>query len=176
MEGEKICFYAKKDKYGEFSNFYQLKEPLVVNNIKYPTTEHLFQASKFDDIEYKKLIASFNSPAKSFILGKQKIVSGLTWRTDMNEHIIDALNRGVKIKSNWEEIKVGVMMNILRLKFNQDLHCKKVLLSTDNLEIVENTHRDSFWGNGGSKNNGKNMLGKCLMNLRKEIREEQNNI
>jgi hypothetical protein len=42
---EQIYFYRVTDKYGEFSNFY--KAEIEVDGVKYPTTEHYFQAMKF---------------------------------------------------------------------------------------------------------------------------------
>ena len=145
------------------------KKKIVVDGITYKTAEHAFQAAKFDDMEYRKFISEASTPNKAYILGKQKIGGGYKWRTDLNPIIQSALDKGVKIRPDWEDVKVDVMINILRCKFQQDLHCLEVLLATDGQPLVEYSPRDLYWGNGGAKNNGLNMLGQCLMNIRSEF-------
>jgi len=59
----------------------------------------------------------------------------------------------------------------LRLKFTQHLHLKAMLLGTGDAELVEDSPRDYFWGNGADKT-GRNELGKALERLREELRHE----
>jgi predicted NAD-dependent protein-ADP-ribosyltransferase YbiA (DUF1768 family) len=42
-----IRFYSTKDAYGEFSNFASF--PFDLDGMRWPTTEHYFQAQKFHD-------------------------------------------------------------------------------------------------------------------------------
>ena len=65
------------------------------------------------------------------------------------------------------------MRDILYAKFHQNEDLKQVLLSTEERELREHTPRDKFWGDGGKKGNGKNMLGKLLMAVRTELREDE---
>lgn len=43
-----------------------------------------------------------------------------------------------------------------------------VRLSTGHEELIEHTTHDSYWADGGD-GNGKNMLGKLLMQVRREL-------
>lgn len=45
---------------------------------------------------------------------------------------------------------------------------KELLLSTDNLPIIEHTNNDSYWGDGGD-GMGKNQLGQILMEVRNKL-------
>ena len=65
------------------------------------------------------------------------------------------------------------MKDILCAKFGQNEDLKKILLSTEDRELREHTPRDKFWGDGGKKGDGKNMMGKLLMKVRTELREEE---
>ena len=138
---------------------------------KWKTSEHIFQSLKFDDEEYREVIRNTSTPGKAFILARQKIVSGYKWRTDLNHIISKYLDKGGVIRSDWHRIKVDIMLDIIRVKFTQDEHCKNVLLSTGNRQLIEHTHRDRFWGDGGD-GSGKNMLGKCLMKIRDELKKK----
>ena len=44
---ERIEFYRARGSYGEFSNF--SRHPIDLGGMSWPTTEHYFQAMKFDD-------------------------------------------------------------------------------------------------------------------------------
>lgn len=79
--------------------------------------------------------------------------------------------RNVPIRADWNEVKEQVMLNCLRLKFTQIPEMKQKLLATGNREIIEHTANDSYWGDGLGK--GKNRLGVLLMQLRQELRKEE---
>ena len=69
-------------------------------------------------------------------------------------------------------MKLKVMEDILRIKFSIP-KLKQDLLNTGEVELVEgNWWKDDFWGVCTEK--GQNHLGKILMKLRKEFKE--NNI
>ena len=71
--------------------------------------------------------------------------------------------RRVKLRDDWNEIKLDVMRDILEVKFSiPDLKNK---LMRVNDEIVEdNNWGDRYWGRCNGI--GKNMLGKLLMEIR----------
>lgn len=57
--------------------------------------------------------------------------------------------------------------------FQTALSCSKLrdlILSTGDAELVEQTHNDRIWGDGGD-GSGENRLGKLLMELRQQLRE-----
>ena len=137
---------------GEFaflSNFHPSK--ITVDGIVFPTVEHLFQAAKTVSLVEREKIAAAATP-------------GLAKR----------LGRNVILCDNWEEIKDDVMLNALRLKFD-NVFLRSLLLNTENEELVEgNTWHDNYWGNCSCDRckdiEGQNKLGKILMQVREEIR------
>jgi ribA/ribD-fused uncharacterized protein len=168
-----INFYSATASFGVFSNFYPCK--IVYRDKEYPTSEHAFQAAKFDypgasqaSLEYAELIRQEPSPAKIFFLAKQKDLSGLEWRVKLTETIRKYRTLGVVLRPNWDSLKVGIMKEILRVKFSLNGKLCNQLLETDGYPLVEHTSRDKFWGDGGN-GMGKNMLGKLLMEVREEL-------
>ena len=63
------------------------------------------------------------------------------------------------------------MEDILRHKLEQNLYVKEKLLDTGDLEIIEDSPKDAFWG-WGSDRNGENQLGRIWMKLRDELRDK----
>lgn len=167
-----IRFYEPKQPYYEFSNFYL--SPFKLDGVKWPTTEHYFQAAKFKDVGYREIIRSANTPNKAFILANQKKKGGYigNWKlnpTDkrtLNE-LIDA-HKHVKLRADWDDVKLQVMKRCLKAKFVQNEDLKNLLLSTGGSEIIEDSPRDSYWG-VGKDGKGENHLGLLLMELRKEL-------
>lgn len=74
-----------------------------------------------------------------------------------------------KAPKNWEQIKVGIMEDIVRHKLNQHPYVMQKLKETRDLLIVEDSPKDSYWGWGTDKK-GRNELGKIWMKLRKELK------
>ncbi len=73
------------------------------------------------------------------------------------------------VRPDWEDVKVSVMEQLLRLKLEQNPYVKKKLLETENYQIVEDSPKDAFWGWGPNRD-GQNQLGKLWMKLRAELR------
>lgn len=68
-------------------------------------------------------------------------------------------------------MKVQIMKDIIYQKFKQNELLKWNLLATKDKELIEgNTWGDTFWGI--CNNEGQNYLGKILMSVRRELREE----
>lgn len=137
-----------EDEYAFLSNFYP--STIYHDGITYPTNEHFFQAMKTLDINERKAIAAAETPGMAKRMG-----------------------RNVKLRPDWEKIKVDVMRLGLILKFT-DAELAKKLLATGDEELVEgNWWHDNTWGNclcaKCSRIPGKNMLGLLLMDLRKEL-------
>jgi len=72
-------------------------------------------------------------------------------------------------RADWDEVKVGIMREILRAKAAQHEYVRRKLLVTGDRELVEDSWRDDFWGWGPNRD-GKNMLGKLWMEVRAELR------
>ena len=127
------------DKYQFLSNFYPCK--IEYQGKLYHSVEAAYQAQKCPE-EADRFVNISAKEAKK--LGKK-----------------------VKLRQNWNKIKVGVMYDLLKLKFT-DPDLKQQLLETKNKELVEdNWWHDTYWGvcNGV----GQNILGKLLMRIRDEL-------
>ena len=78
--------------------------------------------------------------------------------------------RKVRLRDDWELVRVHVMRDLLTQKFAHD-SLAALLLSTGNAELVEgNTWGDTFWGVCGGT--GLNVLGKLLMEHRLRLKQE----
>lgn len=73
------------------------------------------------------------------------------------------------IREDWDDVKVSIMEELLRLKIEQNPYVKKKLLQTGDYMIVEDSPKDDFWG-WGLNRNGQNNLGKLWMKLREELK------
>lgn len=83
-----------------------------------------------------------------------------------------ALGRQMKLRDDWELVKLDIMYEALRAKFDQNADLKELLLKTGEEEIVEiNNWGDKYWGvtNGV----GENHLGKLLMRIRGELNSNE---
>lgn len=74
-----------------------------------------------------------------------------------------------KRRKDWNEVKVSIMEELLRLKLEQNPYVKRKLLDTKDYLIVEDSPKDGFWGWGPNRD-GENHLGKLWMKLREELR------
>jgi len=128
--------------YRFLSNFY----PSIIeyDGIEYPTAEHAYQAAKTYDTAIKRKISMLDSPGKAKRCGQDVI-----------------------IRLDWEEVKVDVMEDILRIKFDNNELFNKLVITIGEELIEGNYWGDTFWGvcNGVGQNN----LGKILMKIRDQI-------
>ena len=144
-----INFYKVGDKYGEFSNFSPY--PIDINGVTWPTSEHYFQAQKFAGTSHEEEIRLARSPMVAAKMGR---------------------DRARPLRKDWESVKDDIMREALIAKFSQHRSLRKLLLSTENLRIVEHTKNDAYWGDGGN-GSGKNMLGQLLMEVRSVLRDRE---
>lgn len=141
-----INFYRVGDEFGEFSNFAPF--PIIIDEETWPTSEHYFQAQKFEDAGHREKICTTNSAMQAARLGR---------------------DRSQKLRSDWEAVKDDIMRKAVRAKFAQHVDLRELLLSTGDARLVEHTENDSYWGDGGD-GSGRNMLGQILMEVRRELR------
>ncbi|HEY7156864.1 MAG TPA: NADAR domain-containing protein [Gemmataceae bacterium] len=145
---EVINFYRVADEYGCFSNF--APYPIMLDGKRWPTSEHYFQAQKFDDPQHQEDIRRQKSPMIAARMGR---------------------DRKKKLRRDWESVKVSIMRKAVRAKFMQHDDIRAVLLSTADAKLLEHTEKDDYWGDGGD-GSGKNMLGRILMEVREQLRAE----
>ena len=73
-------------------------------------------------------------------------------------------------RADWDGVKVGIMLDILRAKADQHEYVRRKLLATGDRCLIENSWRDDYWGWGPNRD-GKNMLGTLWMQVRAEVRQ-----
>ena len=114
----------------------------------YPSVEHAFAAAKTTDPEIRKKIRDIRSPGEAKKFGKT-----------------------VKLRPDWETVKVGIMRSLIRNKFSHEDMADELMMTGGRELIEENTWGDKFWG--VSKGEGENQLGELLMDIRDEKLNEQ---
>lgn len=147
---EPVHFYHSDQPWGELSNF--SRHAIYLEARIWPTVEHYYQAQKFSNVDYQEKIRCCLTPT----LAKQTAYE----LADQN-------------RSNWIDIREGVMLNALRAKFQQHPDLSNKLRSTGKRYLVEFTDRDEYWGDAGD-GSGKNRLGHLLMQVRAEIVKQLN--
>lgn len=115
-------------------------------SISFPTAEHAYQWKKFSQTapDVAEKILSAPSP----------------WAT----YQINKANHN-KSPKNWNEQKLGIMLQIISAKLDQHKDVQERLLATGNRQIIENSPWDTFWG-AGPEGKDQNNLGKLWMQLR----------
>jgi len=118
---------------------------VTLDGMVFGTVEGAYQAAKTLDFEVRAQIAALPKPGQAKRYGRK-----------------------LRVREDWEEVKLAVMENLLRQKFvHPDLRQK--LRDTGDVYLEEgNTWRDFFWGVCDGK--GENHLGRLLMKIRNELR------
>ncbi len=147
--GEFIGFYPRE--FFVFDNFSSFR--VLVDGVLYCTVEHAYQAIKF-------------------LQTAPEIAQQITDCYSAHDAQKIAYANKDRQRKDWDDVKLGVMEKLLRLKLEQNPYVKKKLLETGNLIICEDSPKDSFWGIGANRD-GRNELGKLWMKLRSELQNKQ---
>lgn len=115
----------------------------MLDGVRYATVEHAFQAAKTLDLKEREMFQNVN-PAEAKKRGRQ-----------------------VKIREDWEKVKVSVMKDLLIQKFSKGVYREK-LLATGNEELIEGNYWGDVWW-GVCRGVGENHLGKLLMEIRNSL-------
>ena len=145
-ESKAILFYERE--FYMFSNFSAFA--VKYDGDMWPTAEHAYQAKKFYDFDIRDKIKSARSAQEAKQIAK------------VFEH---------EIRDDWEEVKLRAMEEIIWAKLSQHPYIQEKLLQTGGADIIEDSHKDAFWGWGPNKD-GENHLGKIWMKLRKECNKD----
>lgn len=134
-----------REEYYFLSNFFECQ--VTYCGITYRNSEAAFQAQK----------CISNQECERF--------------TDLSASEAKKLGRKVQITPNWEDMKLKYMYDICRAKFEQNPDIRQKLLATGDRHLEEcNKWGDHYWGTVNGK--GENHLGKILMKVREELRNE----
>ena len=156
-----VVFRATKDQWGGLSNM-AAGYPLLINGNLFRTSEALYQAFRYaddkseDGVLVQELIRREKSPMAAKMVSKK----------------FYSLSR-----DDWDFTRVKIMDWCLRAKLHA--HWEKfgsLLIETGSLPIVEESHKDRFWGavavRGVSDElEGENKLGALLARLRVHVAE-----
>jgi ribA/ribD-fused uncharacterized protein len=148
MSRQVIEFYSVTAEYGELSNF--ALYPIKLRGKLWPTSEHFFQAQKFENRADQEEIRAANTPMLAARMGR---------------------DRKRKLRRDWERVKVGIMREAVEAKFRQHKELGELLLATGDAKLVEHTENDDYWGDGGD-GSGRNELGRILMAVRDALRAD----
>lgn len=145
-----IYSFDPKTPHFFLSNFYPCS--VTYEGITYPTTEHAYQAAKTLDDSVRMLI--MRSPRAS-----------------------DAKKLGgtIILRSDWNQVKIAVMDELLRAKFSVGSNLEQRLWQTGDNHLIEGNYwHDRFWGQCFCARHdweGENHLGGLLMEIRADIQE-----
>jgi len=148
LDTDSHIFFYEQEFY-IFSNFSAFR--LVWKGVDFDTSEVAYHWTRFTnrpDIQQQLLLA--RSSHEAFKLAQK--------------------NKEYQ-RPNWDDIKSGTMLAILRQKVKQHPYVYKKLMETGERQLVEDSWRDSYWS-WGEDRQGQNMLGKLWMSLREDLRLE----
>lgn len=134
--------------FGEYrflSNFWPCE--VFLDGMLFKSVEHAYVAAKTEDLMIRSIIQNIQTPSQAKHYG-----------------------RTVRLRKDWEEVKLPIMRNLLEQKF-QNPELKQLLQKTKPMQLIEgNSWGDKFWGQC-PLGDGKNHLGKMLMEIRDNIFE-----
>jgi ribA/ribD-fused uncharacterized protein len=149
-----VTFRKTTERFGGLSNM-AAGFPLSVNGVPIRTSEALYQACRFPHLpDVQRKILAERSPMTAKMKSKP-------FRS--------------QTRPDWDYVRVPIMKWCLRLKLAQNWRSfSLLLLSTDNLPIVEDSRKDDYWGARPIDDDvlsGQNVLGRLLMELREKLKE-----
>lgn len=117
----------------------------------YPTVEHAYVAAKTLDLLVREDIRNTNSPGQ-----------------------VKRFGRKVVLRPDWEEVKLGIMEDLLRQKFAIPQYKESLVTTAGQIIIEGNWWHDNFWGvcKCGKcylKRAGQNNLGEMIVKIREEL-------
>lgn len=140
---ERVCFYEQE--FYVLSNFSAFR--VTFDGVDYDTAEHAYQAQKFPGSpELQGVIRLSRSAHEAYKAAE----AGVSWR-----------------RADWDRVKLDVMRQVIRAKYDQHEYVRRKLRQTGDRELVEDSWRDAFWGIGPN-GDGANWLGRLWMELRAE--------
>ena len=147
-----VVFRRTKEAFGGLSNMCA-GFVIELGGYSFLTSEALYQAFRFRDEEIQRIIMHEKSPMAAKMKSKK-------YRS--------------RTRADWDEVRVDIMewCLLMKLKCNWESF-SSLLLSTGSREIVEESHKDRFWGAVSDESGlliGRNILGKLLMKIREEIK------
>lgn len=152
---EAITFKSTKGKYGELSNMAP-NFPIIINGLSINNVELLYQALRYPHLpNVQEKILNHKSPISAKKFAREYIEQT---RIDWNKNRFKIMKFCIQLKYYYNKESFG-----------------EILLNTKNRPIVEFTYEDKVWGatDEGEYYEGTNALGRLLMELRENVRNNQ---
>lgn len=154
-----ISFTKVKLPYGWLGNM--APYPIVAHGVEWRTSEALFQAERFTDVDIRETIRAATSPMAAKMIAKQH------------------RDRMTIVPRSTDDLKL--MARVLMMKVKQHPELAEQLLATGDEDIVEDCSarpNDSglFWGAAKQPDGtwlGQNQLGKLWMVVRAHVRQSR---
>lgn len=130
-----------KGDYRWLSNFERCE--IYYRGIVYKSSEAAYQAQKTLDIKVRHIFSKLDARDSK------------------------TLGNAIQIRPDWDYVKLEIMEDICRIKFNLP-QFKPKLIDTGDMDIIESNYwGDVFWGECNGV--GANHLGKIIMKIRDEV-------
>ena len=113
-----IHFYNRDEPYYELTN--SARYPIVIDGVKWATTEHFFQAQKFISTPLYAQIQQSEFPREAFEVSQTTL--GSRWN-----------------RKDWSDVKLDVMRLALCAKFTQHKNLHDMLVAIGDRCLVEHT-------------------------------------
>jgi hypothetical protein len=133
-----------------FSNMHPFSQPVIHEGVTYTHPEIMYHALKSSSSDERARLAAFTNPFEA----KKQYRNIIT------------MPEGFDTRE--------AMLQTTRIRAQQDPAFRDRLLSTGDQPLVEwNRHGDQYWGADAQTGVGQNNLGKIMMQVRNELRQQQ---
>jgi len=122
---------------------------IILDDITYRSVEHAYMSAKSDDIKWKHFCRDTYKPG------------------DVKKE-----SKKIKLRNDWDNIKVDVMRRCIDQKFDQEPYRSKLINTEDQYIQEGNFWGDKFWGVCMKTGVGDNVLGKLIMDKRNKLKGE----
>lgn len=158
IPAECVTFRKTDEEFGGLSNMAP-GFPIDFGGLHFHTSEAVYQAARYP-----------HRPEIQTIL--IETVSPMTGKMKTKKYRRES-------RPDWDDVQNAVMRWCLRAKLVCNWRAfSSLLLSTGDRAIVEISHRDRYWGTVDREGTliGQNILGRLLMELRRDLRERESSL
>jgi N-glycosidase YbiA len=161
LPADVLAFYGRRSapEWAWLSNFeggpVEMPDPHTGKRTTYPSKEHALMCHKTVSHDDHEWIRAAKEPKHAKSRGGPRGERG----------------RKIELRSDWDEIKLGVMVEILRHWYAANPAYADHLRATGDRLIVEDSPQDAIWGirSRGGRFAGTNLLGRAHMAVRAEL-------
>ena len=126
------------------------EHPFKLEGQQWQSTEHYYQAMKFNAGSYQEKIRAAETIEQARKLGKARFK---------------------RKRTDWPKVRTTVMTRAIYTVARTYSNVAEELLATKDTKLVENSQYDYFWGCGRDRR-GENHFGKVLMGIRAKLLDE----